>query len=100
MALTVKSTDDQAVLDAEHELWATTFSYIKSMALKSALDLRLADAIHHHGGAAEPLYALTPVSRLLVGSWNLVSIITMLLSPNFVTTFLGIGAWSIIEVYP
>ncbi|VAH09283.1 unnamed protein product [Triticum turgidum subsp. durum] len=151
MALTVKSTDDQAVLDAEHELWATTFSYIKSMALKSALDLRLADAIHHHGGAAtlpqiaarvavhpskipclrrlmrtltvsgvfsvvqqqdvvvpaapvsngscngavaaEPLYALTPVSRLLVGSWNLVSIITMLLSPNFVTTFLGIGAW-------
>ncbi|EMS45260.1 O-methyltransferase ZRP4 [Triticum urartu] len=52
MALTGQSTDDQAVLDAEHELWATTFSYIKSMALKSALDLRLADAIHHHGGAA------------------------------------------------
>ncbi|KAM3405364.1 hypothetical protein ACQJBY_008065 [Aegilops geniculata] len=165
MALTVKGTDDQAVLDAEHELWRTTFSYIKSMALKSALDLRLADAIHHHGGAAtlpqivavgtvptlttqpsiarvtvhpskipclrrlmrtltvsgvfsvvqqqdvvvpaapasngtcngavaaEPLYALTPVSRLLVGSRNLVSIITMLLSPNFVTSFLGIGAW-------
>ncbi|XP_040245454.1 O-methyltransferase ZRP4 isoform X2 [Aegilops tauschii subsp. strangulata] len=151
MALTVKSTDDHALLNAEHELWATTFSYIKSMALKSALDLRLADAIHHHGGAAtlpqiaarvtvhpskipclrrlmrtltvsgvfsvvqqqdvvvpaasvsngtcnggvaaEPLYALTPVSRLLVGSRNLVSIITMLLSPNFVTSFLGIGAW-------
>ncbi|XBJ11625.1 O-methyltransferase ZRP4 [Aegilops tauschii subsp. strangulata] len=52
MALTGQSTDDQAVLDAEHELWTTTFSYIKSMALKSALDLRLADAIHHHGGAA------------------------------------------------
>uniref|UniRef100_A0A452ZJR9 O-methyltransferase dimerisation domain-containing protein n=1 Tax=Aegilops tauschii subsp. strangulata TaxID=200361 RepID=A0A452ZJR9_AEGTS len=52
MALTVKSTDDHALLNAEHELWATTFSYIKSMALKSALDLRLADAIHHHGGAA------------------------------------------------
>uniref|UniRef100_A0A452ZJP0 O-methyltransferase C-terminal domain-containing protein n=1 Tax=Aegilops tauschii subsp. strangulata TaxID=200361 RepID=A0A452ZJP0_AEGTS len=45
------------------------------------------------GVAAEPLYALTPVSRLLVGSRNLVSIITMLLSPNFVTSFLGIGAW-------
>ncbi|XP_044962726.1 O-methyltransferase ZRP4-like [Hordeum vulgare subsp. vulgare] len=150
MALTVKSTCDQALLEAEHELWRTTFSYIKSMALKSALDLRLADAIHHHGGAAtlpqivaratvhpskipclrrlmrtltvsgvfsvvqqqdvvypatslnngtcngggaEPLYALTPVSRLLVGSRNLASIITMLLSPNFVTPFLGIGAW-------
>ncbi|VAH21154.1 unnamed protein product [Triticum turgidum subsp. durum] len=151
MALTVKSTDDHALLNAEHELWTTTFSYIKSMALKSALDLRLADAIHHHGGAAtlpqiaarvtvhpskipclrrlmrtltvsgvfsvvqqqdvvdlaapvsngtcngavaaEPLYALTPVSRLLIGSRNLVSIITMLLSPNFVTSFLGIGAW-------
>ncbi|VAH21158.1 unnamed protein product [Triticum turgidum subsp. durum] len=52
MALTGQSTDDQAVLDAEHELWTTTFSYIKSMALKSALDLGLADAIHHHGGAA------------------------------------------------
>ncbi|KAM3405367.1 hypothetical protein ACQJBY_008067 [Aegilops geniculata] len=52
MAHAGQSTDDLAVLDAEHELWTTTFSYIKSMALKSALDLRLADAIHHHGGAA------------------------------------------------
>uniref|UniRef100_A0ACD5T8J2 Uncharacterized protein n=1 Tax=Avena sativa TaxID=4498 RepID=A0ACD5T8J2_AVESA len=50
MALNGPSTD-QALLDAEHELWTTSFSYIKSMALKSALDLRLADAIDHHGGA-------------------------------------------------
>ncbi|KAM3411769.1 hypothetical protein ACQJBY_003436 [Aegilops geniculata] len=150
MALTGQSTGDQAVLDAEHELWTTTFSYIKSMALKSALDLRLADAIHHHGGAAtlpqilsrvtvhpskapclrrlmrtltvsgvfsvvqqpdvvvpaapvnngtgtytgaEPSYALTPVSRLLVGSQSSGSIIAFVLSPVLVAPFLGIGAW-------
>ncbi|XP_051209901.1 O-methyltransferase ZRP4 [Lolium perenne] len=177
---------DQALLDAEHELWRTSFSYIKSMAIKSALDLRLADAIDHHGGAAtlpqivarvkvhpskvpclrrlmrvltvsgvfsiqqqqnvvpsattngngaatangngavttngngaatangngvattngngtatangtdaaaELLYALTPVSRLLVGSRNLVSMMSMILDPTFITPYLGMGAW-------
>ncbi|GJM89073.1 hypothetical protein PR202_ga05669 [Eleusine coracana subsp. coracana] len=48
-----RSTTAQAVLDAQLELWHYhTFGYVKSMALKSALDLRIADAIHHHGGAA------------------------------------------------
>ncbi|KAL6618940.1 hypothetical protein ACP70R_034079 [Stipagrostis hirtigluma subsp. patula] len=42
----------QALLDAQLELWHHTFGYVKSMALKSALDLRIADAIHHHGGTA------------------------------------------------
>uniref|UniRef100_A0ACD5U1R4 Uncharacterized protein n=1 Tax=Avena sativa TaxID=4498 RepID=A0ACD5U1R4_AVESA len=163
MALNGQSTD-QTLLDAEQELWRTSFSYIKSMAVKSALDLRLADAIDHHGGAAtlpqivarvavqpskvpclrrlmrvltvsgvfsvqqhqivlpvavangngngaaitngngaatangngtasEPLYALTPVSRLLVGSRSLASIMSMILDPAFITPFLGIGAW-------
>ncbi|CAL4902272.1 unnamed protein product [Urochloa decumbens] len=51
MALTT-GTNNQALLDAQLELWHTTFAYIKSMALKSALDLRIADAIHANGGAA------------------------------------------------
>ncbi|CAN6332411.1 unnamed protein product [Urochloa humidicola] len=51
MALTT-GTDNQTLLDAQLELWHTTFAYIKSMALKSALDLRIADAIHGNGGAA------------------------------------------------
>ncbi|XP_012699936.1 O-methyltransferase ZRP4-like [Setaria italica] len=47
------STDDkQSLLDAQLELWHHTFGYVKSMALKAALDLRIADAIHHHGGTA------------------------------------------------
>ncbi|KAL6618939.1 hypothetical protein ACP70R_034078 [Stipagrostis hirtigluma subsp. patula] len=44
--------NSQALLDAQLELWHHTFGFVKSMALKSALDLRVADAIHHHGGAA------------------------------------------------
>ncbi|KAM0829655.1 hypothetical protein ACQ4PT_066743 [Festuca glaucescens] len=133
MALTGQSTD-KALLDAVHELWRTSFSYIKSMAIKSALDLRLADAIHHHGGAAtlsqivarvtqhpskiqclrrlmrvltlssvftiqpdggagEPLYALTPLSRLLVGLHNSASIMAFVLNPVLITPFLRIGAW-------
>lgn len=51
MALTT-STNNQALLDAQLELWHTTFAYIKSMALKSALDLHIADAIHNNGGTA------------------------------------------------
>jgi len=50
MALT--TCTNQALLDAQLELWHTTFGFIKSMALKSALDLRIADAIHSHGGGA------------------------------------------------
>ncbi|KAG2618134.1 hypothetical protein PVAP13_3NG258199 [Panicum virgatum] len=50
MALT--TCTNQALLDAQLKLWHTTFGFIKSMALKSALDLRIADAIHSHGGGA------------------------------------------------
>ncbi|KAG8096035.1 hypothetical protein GUJ93_ZPchr0013g37173 [Zizania palustris] len=123
-------------LDAQVELYRNTFAVVKAMALKSALDLRIADAIDHHGGAAmlgqladdltlhpskipclrrlmrtlavsgiftiqhpavgagdEPIYTLTPLSRLLVGSSNLVPITSLLLHPTIVTPFLGIGKW-------
>jgi len=50
VALTTST--NQALLDAQLELWHNTFGYIKSMALKSALDLRIADAIHSNGGGA------------------------------------------------
>ncbi|KAJ1263657.1 hypothetical protein BS78_09G202300 [Paspalum vaginatum] len=135
MALTT-SSNNQALLDAQLELWSNTFSYIKSMALKSALDLRIADAINTNGGGAtlvhiastvklhpskipclrrlmrvlastgvfsvvkdppsgggELVYALTPLSRLLVGSQNLVPITAMILHPSFVAPFLGLGTW-------
>ena len=133
MALTMST--NQALLDAQLELWHNTFGYIKSMALKSALDLRIADAIHSHGGVAtlpqvvaavklhpskipclrrlmrvlaatgvlsadqsppgggEPVYALTPVSRLLVGSQNLAPFTIMALNPAFVSPFLELGTW-------
>ncbi|XP_025807103.1 O-methyltransferase ZRP4-like isoform X2 [Panicum hallii] len=132
MALTMST--NQALLDAQLELWHNTFGYIKSMALKSALDLRIADAIHSHGGGAtlpqigaavklhpskipclrrlmrvlaasgilsaqspsggaEPVYALTPVSRLLVGSQNLAPFTAMILDPAFVSPFLELGTW-------
>ncbi|XP_062181676.1 O-methyltransferase ZRP4-like isoform X2 [Phragmites australis] len=52
----------QALLDAQLDLWHHTFGYIKSMALKSALDLRIADAIHHHGGAATLPQIVTKVT--------------------------------------
>ncbi|CAL4988337.1 unnamed protein product [Urochloa decumbens] len=46
------STGQKALLDAQLDLWHNTFAFIKSMAFKCALELRLADAIHHHGGIA------------------------------------------------
>ncbi|TVU20611.1 hypothetical protein EJB05_36826, partial [Eragrostis curvula] len=51
MALT-PSSNPQALLNAQLELWHHTFGFVKSMALKSALDLGIADAIHAHGGTA------------------------------------------------
>jgi hypothetical protein len=58
---------DQGLLDAQLELWHNTFAYIKSMALKSALDLGIADAIHHHGGAAT-LTQIVATAKLHLGS--------------------------------
>ncbi|KAB8117422.1 hypothetical protein EE612_059411, partial [Oryza sativa] len=49
-------------LDALSELYGNTFSVIKSMALKAALDLGIADAIHHHGGAATMAQIATRVT--------------------------------------
>ncbi|CAL4894420.1 unnamed protein product [Urochloa decumbens] len=143
MALNGSTHHNQDLLDAQLELWQSTFGYIKSMALKSALDLRIADAIDHYGcGSAtvpqivdritlpsskiphlrrlmrvlaatgvftaqhppaggsgggddddEPMYTLTPVSRLLVGSRNLAPITSMLLHPALVSPFLELGSW-------
>jgi len=42
----------QALLDAQLDLWQNIFAYVKSMALKSAIDLRIAETIQHHGGGA------------------------------------------------
>uniref|UniRef100_A0A0D9WJZ4 O-methyltransferase domain-containing protein n=1 Tax=Leersia perrieri TaxID=77586 RepID=A0A0D9WJZ4_9ORYZ len=131
---------DHCLLDAQLELFLNTFAFIKSMALKSALDLRIADAIHHNGGAAtlpeisttatlhpsklpclrrlmrlltisgvftvaaaagdgedEPVYALTPASRLLVGGGNLASTSSMILHPTLLTPLLAVGDWLRLE---
>ncbi|KAF8665196.1 hypothetical protein HU200_054149 [Digitaria exilis] len=106
---------------------------MKSMALKSALDLGIADAIDLHGGAAtlpqiltkldlhpskipslrrlmrvltttkvfsiqnpladgsQPIYALTSVSRLLIGSQT--PLTAMVLNPTIVSPFFDLGAW-------
>jgi hypothetical protein len=50
--MTLTQSTNQALLDAQLNLLDNTFGYIKSMALMAALDLRIADAIEHHGGAA------------------------------------------------
>ena len=53
----------QALLDAQLDLWHNTFAFIKSMALKCALELHIADAIHHHGGTAT-LTQIASVAKL------------------------------------
>ncbi|CAL5022407.1 unnamed protein product [Urochloa decumbens] len=51
----------KALLDAQLELWHHTFGFVKSMALKSALDLRIPDAINDHGCAATLSQIVTKV---------------------------------------
>nr|AFX68806.1 O-metyltransferase [Sorghum bicolor] len=46
------SEDSRELLQAHVELWNQTYSFMKSVALAVALDLRIADAIHRCGGAA------------------------------------------------
>lgn len=48
--MALRSSED--LLQAQVELWNQTYSFMKSVALAVALDLRIADAIHHQGGAA------------------------------------------------
>jgi len=128
-------SDEQAVLDAQLQLWHHTVGYVKSMALKAALDLNIPNAIHLNGGSAtlphivtkitlhpskipclrrlmrvltftgvfsvhdgdggdEPVYGLTPASRLLIGSgMNLTPLLTLMLGAVFVSSFLDIGEW-------
>jgi len=53
MALTeTKESNQQDLLQAHDELWHQSLSYLKSLALAVALDLRIPDAIHRHGGGA------------------------------------------------
>ncbi|RCV16940.1 hypothetical protein SETIT_3G178900v2 [Setaria italica] len=57
------SADQQAVrLDAQVQLWHHTFGYVKSMALKTALDLHIPDTIHQHGGSATLPQIVTEVT--------------------------------------
>ncbi|CAN6311132.1 unnamed protein product [Urochloa humidicola] len=46
------SEESKELLQAQVELLNQTYSFMKSVALAVALDLRIADAIDHHGGAA------------------------------------------------
>jgi len=46
------SEDSRELLQAHVELWNQTYSFMKSVALAVALDLRIADAIHRRGGTA------------------------------------------------
>ncbi|OEL19502.1 hypothetical protein BAE44_0019477 [Dichanthelium oligosanthes] len=57
-----RSADQQAVLDSQVQLWHHTFGYVKSMALKAALDLGLPDAIHQNGGSATLQQIVTKVT--------------------------------------
>lgn len=142
MELSPNNSTEQSLLDAQLELWHTTFAFMKSMALKSAIHLRIADAIHLHGGAAslsqilskvhlhpsrvsslrrlmrvltttnvfgtqqpaggsdddsEPVYTLTPVSRLLIGSQSSqlaqTPLAAMVLDPTIVSPFFELAAW-------
>ncbi|KAL1561680.1 Xanthohumol 4-O-methyltransferase [Salvia divinorum] len=43
------ASSSQDLLDAQARVWNHIFSYINSMALRSALELRIPDAIHKHG---------------------------------------------------
>ncbi|PWZ17653.1 O-methyltransferase ZRP4 [Zea mays] len=56
------STNQQTMLDAQLQLWHHTIGYVKSMALKAAVDLRIADAIHQHGGSATLPQIVTKVT--------------------------------------
>ncbi|KAE8672924.1 O-methyltransferase [Hibiscus syriacus] len=42
---------DDVAVQGQAEIWRFMFSYVNSMALKSAVELRIADIIHSHGGA-------------------------------------------------
>ncbi|KAL1561672.1 Xanthohumol 4-O-methyltransferase [Salvia divinorum] len=43
------SSSSQDLLEAQAHVWNHIFSYINSMALRSAVELRIPDAIHNHG---------------------------------------------------
>nr|CAB3464724.1 unnamed protein product [Digitaria exilis] len=57
----LNSSADQQ-LDAQVQLWHHTFGYVRSMALKAALDLQIPDAIHQHGGSATLPQIVTKVT--------------------------------------
>ncbi|KAL6878400.1 hypothetical protein ACP4OV_012570 [Aristida adscensionis] len=52
--MTTAAMEDSSkqLLQAHIELWHQSLCYVKSLALAVAMDLRIADAIRHHGGAA------------------------------------------------
>uniref|UniRef100_A0A804Q141 O-methyltransferase ZRP4 n=1 Tax=Zea mays TaxID=4577 RepID=A0A804Q141_MAIZE len=58
------STNQQTLLDAQLQLWHHAFGYVKSMALKAALDLGIPDAIHQHGGSATLPQIVTELAAL------------------------------------
>lgn len=46
------SDDAEELLRARQQLWSHSLGYVKTVALKCALDLRIPDTIHRRGGAA------------------------------------------------
>jgi hypothetical protein len=74
------SEDSKDLLQAHVELWNLTYSFMKSVALSVALDLRIADAIGRHGGASTLSQILTEIGiskRKLPGLRRLMRVLTL-----------------------
>ena len=72
---------DMHVLNAQAELWNLTFSFIKSMALKCAIEVGIPNAIHNHGQPMT-LHELHAVLSLPMNNkpnlWRLLRLLTHL----------------------
>jgi hypothetical protein len=61
MALTKDEPSSQELLEAQVDLWHHALGFVKSMALKCAMELQIPNTIQGHGGSMTPLELATKI---------------------------------------
>uniref|UniRef100_A0A452ZJQ4 O-methyltransferase C-terminal domain-containing protein n=1 Tax=Aegilops tauschii subsp. strangulata TaxID=200361 RepID=A0A452ZJQ4_AEGTS len=109
MAPTQEKHSSEELLQAQVDLWHHALGFVKSMALKCAMELQIPNTIQHHdifvvhevaSPNKEVAYGLTPTTRLLaideVRS-NLSPILSLILDSTVTAPFSGMHSWFLDE---
>ncbi|KAJ3685099.1 hypothetical protein LUZ61_014263 [Rhynchospora tenuis] len=92
--------ESQNILNAQAELWNQTFSFVKSLTLKCAIELGIPNAIHSHGQPMTLSELHAALSLPTCNETNLLRLVRMLTHSGFLVQNTGKNSEEVYDLTP